>query len=336
MASIRKRGNRWQARVIRNGVHPVTQTFSNRSDAERWSRAVEREIDLGVYIVRTEAEKTILRDLLKRYREEVSPTKRGGSMEVIRLRAMERRSISKLALTSLSGKAIAAYRDERLKLVSPVTVNRDLDDLSAVLNHARKEWGVPVTNLVSEIRRPPRGNGRDRILEPNEEERLITALQGGQSEHGHFIQGTRNPWVTPIVQLALETAMRRGELLSLQWKYIDLQKRTAYLPITKNGEVRSVPLSPKALLILLGLPRAISGTVFPLSAMALRKAFERACERAGIDNLHFHDLRHTATTRLAGKLPNLIELAAVTGHKDVRMLARYYHPKAEDLALKLG
>jgi len=257
-------------------------------------------------------------------------------MEVIRLNAMEGREIAKVSLAQLTPRTIATYRDERLKQVLPVTVNRDLDDISAILNHARKEWGIPVANLVAEIRRPSRGKGRDRILELEEEKRLFMALQGGRNEQGRFVGGTRNPWVKPVVQIALETAMRRGELLSLQWKNINFTKRTAYLPLTKNGDVRVVPLSQKAMQILQSLPRAISGKVFPLSAMALRKAFERACVYAGIENLHFHDLRHTATTRLAGKLPNLIELAAVTGHKDVRMLARYYHPKAEDMALKLG
>jgi integrase len=164
----------------------------------------------------------------------------------------------------------------------------------------------------------------------------MNGLEGGRNAQGRFIKGTRNPWVKPLVQLALETAMRRGELLALEWQYVDLKKRLAYLPMTKNGEARTVPLSQKAATILSGLPKAISGRIFPISPMALRKAFERACESAGINDLHFHDLRHTATTRLAERLPNLVELASVTGHKDVRMLARYYHPKAEDLAKKLG
>jgi integrase len=130
--------------------------------------------------------------------------------------------------------------------------------------------------------------------------------------------------------------MRRSELLTMEWCNVDLGQRYVLLTVTKNGEPRSVPLSTKAVLILEGLPKVIGGMVFPVSASALKGAWERACARAGISDLHFHDLRHEATSRIALKLPNLIELASVTGHKDVRMLGRYYHPRAAELALKLG
>lgn len=337
MASIRKRGQKWQARIIRRGHLPVAKTFISRSDATKWARAVEREIDQGSYTNRTKAERQILGELLKRYREEVSPRKRGGALEAVRLKRMENRSWAKLSLAALSASVIAAYRDDRLKLVAPATINRELNILSAVLNHARREWGIPVSNCVAEIRRPPSGPGRNRILEPEEETCLMTALDDpGRDAQGRLASGTRNHWIKPVVKLALETAMRRGELLSLRWEQVDLNRQTAYLPMTKNGEPRTVPLSRAAVSLLAELPRSIGGRVFPITPMALRKAFERACVRAGIANLHFHDLRHTATTRLAAKVPNLIELAAITGHKDVRMLARYYHPKAEELAKKIG
>lgn len=130
--------------------------------------------------------------------------------------------------------------------------------------------------------------------------------------------------------------MRRSELLALRWEHVNTKKRRVHLPLTKNGSARDVPLSKAAVALLEGLPRSIDGRVFPTTADALKKAFSRACERAGIDNFHFHDLRHEATSRLAVKLPNVIELAAVTGHKDLRMLARYYHPRVEDLAKKLN
>jgi integrase len=84
------------------------------------------------------------------------------------------------------------------------------------------------------------------------------------------------------------------------------------------------------------IPVSISGRVFPITADSLKMCFVRACGRAGIEDFHFHDLRHEATSRLAEKLPNLIELASVTGHKDLKMLRRYYHPRVQDLAAKLG
>lgn len=130
--------------------------------------------------------------------------------------------------------------------------------------------------------------------------------------------------------------MRRGELLSLRWENVNLVAQTALLPMTKNGTARIVPLSKKAVAILQALPGDKSGPVFPLTYMVVNNCFVAACERAGIIDLHFHDLQHTATTRLAEKLPNGIELAAVTGHRTSQMLKRYYHPQAEALAKKLG
>jgi integrase len=136
--------------------------------------------------------------------------------------------------------------------------------------------------------------------------------------------------------LALETAMRRSELLGLRWSNIDLTKQVAFLPLTKNGTDRNVPLSTAAVAILIGMPHSIDGRVFPINIAAMEAAFLRAVRRADLHGLHFHDLRHTATTSLAGKLTNILELSAVTGHKELRMLKRYYHPKAEDIARKLG
>ena len=130
--------------------------------------------------------------------------------------------------------------------------------------------------------------------------------------------------------------MRRGEILGLRWESIDLDKRTAFIPLTKNGESRLVPLSFAAIEILLKLPRNLSGKVFPINPTTLSAAIERARAKAKLEDFHFHDLRHMAITRLAIKLPNLIELSAVSGHKSLTMLKRYYHPNAEVLAKKIA
>lgn len=147
--------------------------------------------------------------------------------------------------------------------------------------------------------------------------------------------------------------MRRGEIFELRWKHVNLDRRTAHLAATKNGLPRTVPVSPKAIQLLKHLPRALCGRVFP-TADALKKAFVRGLERARLKyladcgaaqvtpqedfliNLRFHDLRHEATCRLATKLPNLIELASVTGHREVNMLKRYYNINAEELAAKMA
>lgn len=327
MASIRLRGERWQARVTRYGFPPETKTFASRQDAEVWARSVEVEIDRGVHQSRTAAERTTLGDVLQRYAEEVTPGKKGAKDEVIRLNALRKSRLALYSLANLSPASIAGYRDERLKKVSAGTVLRDLAVLSSILNHARREWSFPVENVVRSIRKPRQPQGRERLLTEGEERALLAAVAPVRR---------RSPWVQPVIVVALETAMRRGELLALRWEHVNLERRTALLPDTKNGTRRIVPLSARAVETLRALPRSIDGRVFPISVPALHLRFKLGCKRAGITGLHFHDLRHTATTRLADKLTNIAELSAVTGHKSLQMLKRYYHPNAEVLAAKLG
>jgi integrase len=191
---------------------------------------------------------------------------------------------------------------------------------------ARKEWGIYILNPVRDIKLPPGGRPRDRRLQAGGEARLFAACREA-----------RNRWLLPLVQLALETAMRQGELLRLHWEYIDLNRRTAHLPDTKNGEARTVPLSSTAIAVLRALPRTLHGDVFRgVTTEAVKRSYMRATRRACIKDLRFHDLRHEATTRLFEKGLNIMEVASVTGHKDLRMLRRYTHLKAEDLARKLG
>ena len=327
MASIRKRGDSWQARVSRHGFPPESKTFPNKTDAERWCRAVETAMDSRQFVSTREAEATTFGDLLKRYRETVTPSKRGAIEEAFRLKALERRKMARLAVVNVTPKVIGDFRDERLKECCASTVVRDLAVLSSIFNHARREWNLGVANPVALVRKPTAPPGRDRVLTVDEEARLL---------HFAMPSGRRNPLLHPLLVVALETAMRRGELLGLTWADVHLDRAVVRLPLTKNGSSRWVPLSRRAVAALASLERASSAGPFPIAISALDKMFGRLCTRAGIVGLRFHDLRHTATTRLADKLPNVIELAAVTGHRSIQMLKRYYHPTAEALALKLG
>lgn len=210
--------------------------------------------------------------------------------------------------------------------LTPSTVKRDLVLLGHVFEVARKEWGIYVHNPVRDIKLPADNRPRDRRLRAEEEACLLEACREA-----------RNPWLLPIVQLALETAMRQGELIRLCWEHIDLNRCTAHLPDTKNGDARTVPLSSTAVRVLRALPRSLHSPAFPgLTTEAVKRAYIRAVRRAGIRNLRFHNLRHEATTRLFEKGLNIMEVASITGHKDLRMLRRYTHLKAEDLAKKLG
>jgi integrase len=203
--------------------------------------------------------------------------------------------------------------------------------LGHVLEIARREWEADFeVNPFQRVRRPPQGQPRERRLSPAEESALMLACEA-----------TKNPYVRPIITLALETAMRRSEIVGLEWERVHLKEPSLQLTRTKTGRPRGVPLSSRAVATLSALRPATGGepkgSVFPgLTPNAFKLAFRRAVERAGIPDLHFHDLRHEATSRLFEKGLSVMEVASITGHQDVRMLRRYTHLQVRDLARKLG
>lgn len=328
MATIRKLRGKWQAQVRRRGVPPRAKSFEKRSDAERWARDLEAEADRSGFVADTRAaEKTTLGELLKRYRSEVTPTKRGAVSEASHLNAIVQRPISHRTLAKLTSADIASYRDERLKIVAPATVIRELNLMSHAIDVATREWGLWVPrNPVKLVRRPQPPRGRTRRLKLGEEQRLLNACDRG-----------RTPLLKPLVVLAIETGMRRGELLELRWQHIDFDQRTAHLPLTKNGESRDIPLSRRATSILQDLSnqQRKSDRVFPMSGNSVRLAFEHLRVRAGLEDFRFHDLRHEAVSRLFEKGLNIAEVSAISGHKELRMLARYTHLRAADLVKRL-
>jgi len=324
MASIRARSNKWQARIIRKGHPTIAKTFLTRQDAEKWARSLEIEIDRGTYINKSYAEKTQFKEILQKYLNDVVPQMRSAETQAIRVRKLMKHPIVEVNMAQLSPKHMADYRDERLKVIKPNTVIRELAVMSSIINHARREWGLNIINPITMIKKPSSAQGRDRILNDEELGRLFIELE------------KISPWYKPLVEFALETAMRRGEIMSLLWVNINFEKSVAFLPITKNGDSRYVPLSSKAIRIIKSLPRGIDGRVFPLNKGTVSILFLRAVRRAKVEDFHFHDLRHTAITRLASIFSNPMEIAAISGHKSLSMLKRYTHLKAEDLVKKLA
>lgn len=325
MATFRKRAGKWQARIQRKGYPDQTKTFLSKSDAVSWARQTEMELDRGSFIDRSELEKTTLGELLQRYLEEITPTKKGATNEAYRVKAWIKEPIANKLLSGLRSADFATWRDKRIKLgKSPNTVRLDLAVISHLYSVAKSEWGFDgIGNPLNQIKLPKPTGGRTRRLELSEKEKLIEALSETQE-------------VKTIVQLAIETGMRRSELLSIEWDNVDLENRFVLLPDTKNGDSRAVPLSTRALMILEGIDKHPSGKVFLTRADSVSQAFNRACKRAGLENLRFHDLRHECTSRLFEKGLNTMEVSAITGHKTLSMLKRYTHLKASDLALKLG
>lgn len=326
MATITKRGEgQWQAKIRKRGYKTQSKTFQTKARAEKWARMVESEMDRGVFLSTTEAETTLLSELFSQYAEEVAPTKKSEVDIKCRLRLLDKH-LGHLVLAAITPGVVKEYRDYRLEKVKGETIRKEVLLLGRVLKIAQKEWDIylPRGNPVESISLPSKSKARDRRLEHGEEERLIKVA----NEYGNSI--------AEIIILAIETGMRRGELVKMEWNNIDLKSRTALLLDTKNTEDRKVPLSSRAMGILTSLPRHISGKVFPRRADSITKAFDRICKRAEIEGLTFHDLRHEATSRFFELGLGIMEVSAITGHKDLRMLKRYTHLKAEDLAKKLG
>jgi len=270
--------------------------------------------------------------LLQRYQRQISPTHRGQQVEAYRLGTLKKH-LGDLRLIHLTSKEIASYRDIRLKEVSPSSLKRELTILSRVLTIASKDWGISIPqNPIKMISLPKADKARTRRLEAGEKERLLQSA---------------NPELHRIISLALETGMRRGEILSIKKSHIDFNKSVLFIPSTKTNTPRSIPLSSAAVTSLRSQLRAsqsVSGGVIPLherplftyTPRGLSGAFLRLCRKLNIDNLHFHDLRHEATSRLFEKGLNPVEVATITGHKDTKMLMRYTHLRAEDLVGRLG
>jgi len=348
MASIEKRGDcQWRALVRRKGYPTQSKTFETRKESEAWARMVESEMDRGVFISRVEAERTTLREALERYLEEVTPRKKGAAREQVRIERWMDNHLSKRSLASLRGADFAKFRDDWRKTgKAENTIRLELALISHLFETARKDWGMEaLANPVKSISLPGQSNKRERRLEADEENRIIAELRKG-----------RNKFTAPAVEFAIETAMRQGEILKLVWADIDFKKRVAMLRDTKNGENRSVPLSSRSITILSDIPRPIDGgRVFRVTQDGLIRSFSRAvtaaretyvneCKEKGkqtdpklLMDLRFHDLRHEATSRLFERGDfDMMEVAAITGHKTLHMLKRYTQLRAEKLAEKLG
>ena len=353
MATIVKRGkNKWQAKIRKEGWPQQSKIFATRGAAVDWAAVIESEMARGVFTSRTEAEGTSLAEALDRYRDEVTVHKKSRAQESKTVEVWKRSDLAVRSLASLRGTDFAKYRDQCLKEgLAPATVRNRLALVSHLFTIARSEWGMEgLVNPVQGMRKPRVDNARDRRLSKLEEKYLLVALD----DPGPGAGNRRNVWVPAIVRFALETAMRQEELVKLQWRHVDLENCVARVIDPKNGEDRSVPLSSQARTLLSDLARSIGGKVFPTTTSAVKQSWTRAKERAKrlyfsdcmvsgiepdksfLENLWFHDLRHEATSRFVEKGLGILEVASITGHKDLRMLKRYTHLHAPDLARKLG
>ncbi|ESZ36378.1 site-specific integrase [Mesorhizobium sp. L2C066B000] len=336
MATLRKRNGRWQVQVRRHGFPIQSRSFLSKADANEWARTIERQHDRHELGPDRKALKSMaLYDLVIRYRDEVVPKKRGMVVETILLNRFLRHAICQKTLFDLSTADFAAYRDQRLsepkhrsdKPVTPKSLKRELSPLSHMFRHAVVEWEIPVRNPLDGLKLRVVDNKRERRLRDGELERLLEATKKG-----------RNKLVAPIILFALETAMRRGEILSIQFRHIDFERLSLVIPESKSGYSRVIPLTPMAVEILAALQTEDAkptDLVFPVTPVALRLQWDRLTTRVGIGDLNFHDLRHEAISRLFELGLTVPEVASISGHRTLAQLMRYSHASQEAVRTKL-
>lgn len=335
MASIAKLSKGWRAQIAIKGTRD-SKVFSTKAEAVSWSSKRETEIREG-HTTGIQKGRT-LDDAFRRYEKEVSVHKRGTRHEVLRMGAIGRYEINgallgEMKLADITSDILGQWRDQRLNVdkVKGSSVNRDLNLLSHVFASATKAWKWIAKSPTTDVRRPADPPARDRLYSDDEIERICFALGFDQVETTLAITGYQR--VAVAFLFAIETAMRAGEICGLVAN--DIAGRTATLQQTKNGTKRGVPLSRRSAELLSLLPYVPDGEpLFGITARSLDALFRKAKKRAMIDNGTFHDTRHLAITRLAKKL-NVLNLARMVGHKDLRQLQVYYNESAETMAARL-
>ncbi len=326
MPTIRKRATGWQAMIRLAGHAPQSQVFDTKAKALAWGCSVEaklRDQQRGII-------KATLQDAIDKYCADVAPTHKGGQNEIKRLQALSKTPGLLPTLRSLpdvTAHDLSKFRDVRLAQVSVATVRKEMTIIRSVFESARRDWGMITINPISDVKKPPAPPNRNRLFVGDEADRILAALdyKGNVTTMQHQ--------VAVALLLAFETGMRAGELLGLTWALVYPQHVT--LPETKNGDQRDVPLSTKAIELLQKMKGIDKSTVFTVTAPTMDVLFRRARDKCKIKNLHFHDSRANAITALAKKL-DVLDLARMIGHRDIKNLQIYYRKTAADIANRLG
>ena len=311
MATFRKVGKRWRAEVRQQGV-TKSKNFASKGEAQAWARFQEKIVTGGDV-----AHDISFKAVCIRYLKEQSQRK-GARWESVRIHKLLNNGLDQYMLGNLTPQFWKQWILEQT--ISPASIRRELSLLGSVFRECI-EWGYLSEPPLRDVKQPSKTRSRDRVITDLEIEQINDYLTKGK-ESSQQIRAAFN--------LALATGMRRGEILSLEWSQIDLERRFLRLNDTKNGDKRDVPLSSHALSILTA-QNGTDGRLFTVKPDVLSSTFRKVCKRLEIEDLRFHDTRHRAVMDLAKKL-SVIELARVIGHRDLKSLMIYYHPSAEDLA----
>jgi integrase len=331
MASIYQTTRGWRAQVCVRGVRD-SAVMRTRREAAAW--AAQRETELREQATTPAGERTTLADVLRRYARDVSPTKRGRRWEQLRLDMFCRDPVmpASAPVSALTPEQVAAWRDRRAGQVTPGTVIREMGLLSAVLEHARREWGLIQANPVRDVRKPRAPDHREVVIGWREIRRMLRVM--GYRTTGRITEVRQACAVCFLV--ALRSGMRAGELCGLTWDrvYPDYC-RTPHKTGRTAQSLRDVPLEPRARALIERMRGFDERLVFGLKSASLDAMFRKYRERAGLSGFVFHDARHTAATRLAGRV-DVLTLCKIFGWSNTKQALTYFNPSASDIAMRLA
>lgn len=327
MPTIVKWASGYQCR-IRLSNHPTeSQVFDTKARAMACGYAREAEIkSQGKTLT-----KASFQDAVDKYIEDVCPTHKSGDNEAKRLKALCKTAgllpVLKPVI-EVTAVDLSRFRDRRLGEVSVATVRKEMTIIRSVLESARRDWGMLTINPIADVKKPPSPPARTRRFTDEESKQIQSALNYAG------VVTTQRHQVAIAMLLAFETGMRAGEMLGLTWSRVNLQGKFVTLPETKNGDQRDVSLSAKAIELINKLKGLDVTCVFTITSASLDSEFRKAKNKHAIKNLHFHDSRANAITALSKKL-EILDLARMIGHKDIKNLMIYYRETATEIAGKL-
>ena len=325
MATITKRGKTWRVQIRRKGSSPISRSFDTRGEARRFALGVESDALTGRYLHNNEC--MTLHEGLTQYAKEVSPTKAGCREELSRIKTWKQWEHIHLPLNEVKPSHLKEWLKAELAKNSPSTAVKKLATVSHLYTTAVKEWEMDLDNPVLKIKKPEVKNERNRRLEGDEYEVIMKAAAG---IHREF---------PSLIILAVETGLRRTELVTTRWELVNLKRRVLILRkgTTKNGEYRYIPLSLKAVAELEKLKDMNKGKqAFTINPDSATRKWAKRRRVTGLKDIKLHDMRHEATSRFFEyKKMSAMEVASITGHKDLKMLARYTHLNPELLLAKM-
>lgn len=324
MATVRKRGDRWRVEVYRDGKRK-SKTCSTKTEAILWGAEEEKKLELMANGMQPE---TLFSDVIKRYLNEITPTKRGEKHEFNRLTRFLRHPITDKYISDVTRHDLELWIKERLETVKGESVRRELSTIGHIFKVAVERWGYIQNSPMVGLQQPQASKPRTQRFTQEDIDEIVNI-----SGYNESLQ-TAKARTGAAMLFAVETAMRAGEICNLTWDNVNLEKRTAFLPITKNGSSRTVPLTKAAVKILERLKDEIEQgeTCFQVKSNILDATFRKLKKAVNKDELHFHDTRREALTRLAKKV-DVMTLAKISGHKDIRILQNvYYAPNMEEVA----